>query len=386
MKLSEVNDPALVEEFLTVPLSLYKNDPAFVRPLDSDIEKVFDKSANKYHEKGKCIRWVLKNDSGKPIGRIAAFVNPLTAYTYDQPTGGIGFFECINNKEAAFMLFDAAREWLKKQNMEAMDGPINFGSRERWWGLLADGFHPPCYCCNYNPSWYRNFFEEYGFEVFFKQYTYWRKTQEPLKDAYYKVAQRIFQNSDYSFRTVEKNRLDSYVSDFRHVYNKAWVNHEGVGEMSIEEARKTIYSLSPVIDDRIAWFAYYQSEPIGFFLSIPELNELFVKYAHGKLTFLTKLKLIYNKLSGKCRTMYGLVFGIVPEHQKKGVEVAMIVAASNLLRKSKAYDEVQMNWIGDFNPRMMRIAEQIGAKIYKTHHTYRYLFDRNAEFRRHPEI
>ncbi len=84
--------------------------------------------------------------------------------------------------------------------------------------------------------------------------------------------------------------------------------------------------------------------------------------------------------------MYGLVFGIIPEHQKKGVEIAMIVSAANSLLKNKAYDDIQMNWIGDFNPRMMHVAEQIGARVYKTHHTYRYLFDRTLEFKRHPEI
>lgn len=386
MKLFEVTDSKLAEEFLRVPLLLYKDDPNFIQPLNNDIENVFHRETNKYYEEGKCIRWILKNHSGTAIGRIAAFVNPTTAYQYEQPTGGIGFFECVNDKRAAFVLFDAACQWLKQHKMEAMDGPVNLGSRERWWGLLVDGFYPPCYCCNYNPSWYRQLFEEYGFQVFFKQYTYLRNVRDPLKKAYYKVADRVFSNQDYSFRNVEKKRLSAYVTDFRSVYNKAWVNHEGVGEMSPAEANNIIRSLSPVIDERIAWFAYYKDEPIGFFLCIPELNELFVKYAHGKLTLATKLRLVYNKITSQCRTMYGLIFGIVPEHQKKGIEIAMIVWAANSLLKNNAYDEVQMNWIGDFNPRMMHIADQIGGKIYKTHHTYRFLFDRTAEFKRHPEI
>lgn len=386
MRLTEVDSQRLAREFLEIPGMIYRGDPQYIRPLDDDVASVFNKETNKYFEDDKCIRWILKDKSGNGVGRIAAFINPATAYTFDQPTGGIGFFECINNREAAFMLFDAAREWLQKHDMEAMDGPVNLGSRERWWGLLVDGFHPPCYCCNYNHPWYQKFFEDYGFKVFFKQYTYLRKVKEPLRKVYYDVAERIFRNPDYSFRNVEKRILDKYVQDFRTVYNKAWVNHEGVGEMTFDAAKKLIGSLAPVIDQRIAWFAYYKGEPVGFFLSIPELNELFVRYARGKLNLVSKLRLVVNKWLGKCRTMYGLVFGIIPEQQKKGVEIAMIVAAANALLENKAYDEVQMNWIGDFNPRMMHIAEQIGARVYKTHHTYRYLFDRAAEFKRHPEI
>jgi len=386
MELIVVKDPAHVEEFLQLPLYIYKNDPNYIRPLDNDIESVFHKETNKFYEEENCIRWILRDSTGQTVGRIAAFINRYTAFTFDQPTGNVGFFECINNRDAAFLLFDAARKWLKSRDMQAMDGPVNLGSRERWWGLLVEGFHPPSYCCNYNLPVYQSFFEDYGFRVFFKQHTYLRNVMEKLNKVYYAVADRIFKNPDYEFKTVNVSRLDDFIEDFRTVYNTAWVNHEGIGEMTKEEADKTIRSMKPVIDEHIAWFAYHRGQPVGFFLSVPELNQLFVKYAKGKLTLPVKLRLLYNKLTGRCKTMYGLVFGVIPQHQKKGVEVAMIVSASNALLKSKAYEEVQMNWIGDFNPRMMHIAEQIGAKVYKTHHTYRYLFDREAEFKRHPLI
>ncbi|WP_374165524.1 hypothetical protein [Arcticibacter sp. MXS-1] len=271
MNLIEVNDPRQAAEFLKVPLNLYADDPNYIRPLSSDVENVFSKDTNKFYKDGKAVRWILKNEKGQGIGRIAAFVNEETAYSYTQPTGGIGFFECIDNREAAFILFDAAQKWLKKQGMEAMDGPINLGSREKWWGLLTEGFHPPCYCCNYNPPWYQRFFEDYGFNVFFRQYTYLRRVDDPLQPAYHKIADRIFKNSSYSFRNVESKNLDKYVNDFRAVYNKAWVKHEGVDEMSVESAKKLIKGLGPVIDERIAWFAYFKDEPIGFFFAFRSL-------------------------------------------------------------------------------------------------------------------
>lgn len=386
MELIVVNSDKLIQEFLRLPLHIYKNDENYIRPLDEDVESVFHKSTNKFYEKDQCIRWVLRNSNGETIGRIAAFINRYTAYSFEQPTGNIGFFECITDKAAAFTLFDAAREWLTNKGMKAMDGPVNLGSRERWWGLLVDGFHPPSYCSNYNLPVYQTYFEEYGFQIFFKQYTYIRNAMEKLNKVYYAVAGRIFQNGHYKFTTVNKKQLSKFIDDFRSVYNTAWVNHEGIGEMTREEADKLIRSMLPVIDEKIGWFAYYKNEPIGFFLSIPELNELFVKYCRGKLTLGGKLALLYNKWRGNCKTMYGLIFGVVPEHQKKGVEVAMIVSASESLLKRNVYQTVQMNWIGDFNPRMMHVAEQIGASIYKTHHTYRFLFDRQQEFKRHPLI
>lgn len=385
MYIQQVADKNTAKEFLLFPLSIYKDDENYIRPLDKDIEFVFDENKNKYFRHGECVRWLLKNDDGKTIGRIAAFINRKTAKSFDQPTGGVGFFECINHKEAAFLLFDTAKKWLAERGMEAMDGPINFGDRDKWWGLLVDGFYQPCYCCNYNPPYYQQFFEEYGFEVYFKQYTYYRKLEWKLTPAYQEKAQKILQNPDYTFEHMRLKNLPKYIEDFRTVYNKAWVKHAGVKEMSPAQAKVIMGQLKPILDEKIVWYAYYKGECVGFYVNIPELNQLF-KYVNGKLDLIGKLKLLYHKWRGSNKTMYGIVFGIAPEHQKKGVEAAMIVEAAKIILDEKAvgYTDFQMNWIGDFNPKMMNVAEQIGGQIYKTHHTYRYLFDRSKEFKRHP--
>ena len=104
MKIIIVNDPKTEKEFLNVVNSIYKYDKAFIRPLDQDIEKIFDSNRNPFFKHGKCIRWILKDDNNATIGRIAAFINEKKAFNYEQPTGGMGFFECINNEEAAFLL------------------------------------------------------------------------------------------------------------------------------------------------------------------------------------------------------------------------------------------------------------------------------------------
>jgi len=75
----------------------------------------------------------------------------------------------------------------------------------------------------------------------------------------------------------------------------------------------------------------------------------------------------------------------VPEHQSKWVESAMIISYDKMSNSPKfPYNTIETNWIGDFNPKMMRVCEQLLAEIYKTHHTYRYLFDQEKPFERHP--
>ena len=151
MQLFPVTDAASAKEFLQVPLIIYKDDPNFIRPLDKDVNDVFDPNKNKAFRFGECNRWLLKDENDQLIGRIAAFVNKKYKNKGDeQKTGGIGFFECIDKQEAADMLFDVAKHWLMQRGMEAMDGPINFGERDRWWGLVVEGFKSPIYLMNYN--------------------------------------------------------------------------------------------------------------------------------------------------------------------------------------------------------------------------------------------
>ena len=387
MKIIEVNSRAMIRDFLYVPRIIYNGDPNWIVPLERDIEGVFDKKKNKFFRHGEVIRWVMKDDNGLLVGRVAAFINRKTAKTFKQPTGGMGFFECIDDKETAFALFDKCKEWLKERGMEAMDGPINFGERDRWWGLLVDGFTEPNYCMPYNLLYYKDLFESYGFKLYFNQYTYARKVKEGgLQELVKAKAERIHKNPLYSFKHIEIKHLQKYAEDFREVYNKAWVKHSGVKGLSRVHAMSIMQKLKPILDENIAWFAYYEEEPIAFFINFPELNQIF-KYVNGKLDLIGKIKYLYHKKMKKCNKMFGFAFGVVPKYQGKGIESAIVIALTTYVwEKNAPYVDFEMNWIGDFNPKMMRVAENVGGKIYKTHVTYRKLFDENAPFERAPFI
>ena len=147
------------------------------------------------------MRWVVRNEKNEIVGRIAAFYNKEQAAIEEQPTGGCGFFEAIDNQEVANMLFDAAKEWLIGQGMEAMDGPINFGARDDWWGVLVKGFESqPLYKNPYNFPYYQQLFENYGCQVYFNQHTYSRKLEVgQLSPAVYSQVKRLSENPAYRF-------------------------------------------------------------------------------------------------------------------------------------------------------------------------------------------
>ncbi len=386
MKLIAVSNAQHERQFIALPVALYKNEPNWIRPLDKDINAVFDKEKNKTFKHGEIARWLLEDDKGQIIGRIAAFVNQKTAEKDNkQPTGGCGFFECINDQAAANLLFDQARDWLKERGMEAMDGPINFGDRDRWWGCLVDGYEiEPNYQCNYNFPYYHELFEGYGFEVYFKQFTFIRNTFDPFHPRIMQKADILNKDPDYHFEHLRLKNLPKYTEDFRLVYNKAWANHDGVPEMSEEQSKAIMKSMKPIIDEKIIWFAYYKGDPVAFYINLPEVNQIF-KHVNGKLDWIGKLKFVWHKWRKTNKKMLGLVFGVAPEHQGKGLDGALVMATAQMVQKDyKRYPKLEMNWIGDFNRKMILVVKQVGGEIGKTHHTYRYLFDRSVEFERMP--
>lgn len=384
MQLVEVVTDAHRKEFLEMAVRLYKDEKNWIRPLDNDIEGIFDPEKNKlFKSGGKAVRWLLLDDDGDAIGRNAAFVNPK--WKEKQPTGGMGFFECVNDKEAAFMLMDAAKEWLQAEGMEAMDGPVNFGERDKWWGLLVDGFSPANYNMPWNFPYYQTFFEDYGFQLYFKQYTYMRSVRGVGFDPkMIERAKAILADPEYEFRYLEGKELwGKFPEYFMKVYNKAWAKHMGKS-VTEREAKLMLSKMKPIIDPYLVYFGFHKGEPISFFINIPEINQIF-RHVNGKLDLIGKVKFLWNKTFNPPDKMLGLVFGVVPDFQAKGVESAMILAYRQLIDdRNLKYKTIEMNWIGDFNPKMMRVCEQLLATIHKTHHTYRYLFDREKPFERHP--
>lgn len=382
-EMKEVRSKAEAIQFLEMPLTIYKNDPQYIRPLDKDIEEIFDKDKNKLFKQGSCKRWLLLNETGTIIGRIAAFVNKK--YKMEQPTGGVGFFECIDNQDAANFMFNFCRDWLAEQGMEAMDGPINFGERDRWWGLVVEGYYEPLYCMNYNPPYYKALMENYGFQVYFNQECYGMKIVYEFQDKFYKRHEELLKNKDLQARRVLKKNLVQAAKDFTYIYNKAWASHGGGKTLDERQAIKMFQSMKPVMDERLNWMVYHKDEPVAAWINLPDLNQFF-KHLNGKFGLLQKLKFLYLQRFGKCERALGLVFGVIPQWQAKGLDAYMILEGSKIICFETPYKDYEMQWIGDFNPKMINVAQSLGAHVTRRLSTYRYLFDRNAEFKRHPML
>jgi ribosomal protein S18 acetylase RimI-like enzyme len=386
MRIVEVTGKKEKSEFSAFPKHLYREDPCWVCPLDSGLEGIFDPSLNHAFEHGRAIRWILKDHDDVTIGRVAAFIDDHRSGANRQPTGGMGFFEVIEDRDAAFMLFDTARDWLASQGIEAMDGPINFGENDNNWGLLVDGFVRPGFGMPYNKKYYRDYFEEYGFRVYFEQYSYHREIRDEsgnfttFPERMMKIAGWLSKRPGYSFRHFEIRNRRKYMNDIVEIYNAAWsLFKEDFTPLNPVFLEESFMKARPIIDEDLIWFAYFNDKPIAFFVLFPDLNQILVRL-NGKMDLLNMIKFGWYKMNHRMTRLRAVVGGVHPSYQNSGVESAIFLQLYNEFRRKPWFKELELSWVGDFNPRMMAIYEALGARKAKTHHTYRYMINKKLPF------
>ena len=386
MQLHIINNPVTTKQFHRVPHLIYKGDKNWAAPLDMMVEDVFNPKKNPSFKNGEAQRWLLTGSDGELLGRIAAFVNYDKAKSFEQPTGGCGFFECVDHQSAANMLFDAARNWLKERGMEAMDGPVNFGENYINWGLLVDGFMPQGFGMPYNPPYYQSLFENYGFKVYFEQYSYHLDTTLPeLPERFWKVAEWVAKKPQFRFEHFSWDKTEKFIDDFARVYDGAWQYHEHYRPLDKDDLRDFLKSAKPVLEEEFIWFAYHEDEPIALFVMMPDLNQILIRL-NGKLNLWNMLKFMWLKRRKTMTRTRSLIIGIVPKFQRSGVESAIFWHLRPVMYRKNWYKEMELSWAGDFNPKIVALYKSVGGKHTKTHYTMRYLFDRTKPFSRAPII
>jgi len=382
MKIYSVNSRKSEKEFLKVPKVLYKNDPIWVCPLDNSIEEKFNPSKNILLKNGEATRWVLKNEKGELIGRIAAFFNREKAFSDKVSSGGAGYFECINNIDASRLLFDTAAQWLKEKGLKAMDAPINFGENDSNWGLLTEGFTHPGFGMPYNFPYYQQLFENYGFKLYFKQFSYHLDLNKEFPERFWKIAEWVSKKPDFHFRHFEWKNYDKYIHDLIEIYDTAWAQFkEDYTPIRYEDMYATMKQTKPFLDPEMIWFAYHKDTPISFFIMLPDINQI-LKHLNGKLNLWNIIRFKYYLTTGSIDRIRALVAGVVPKYQNSGIESGIFWHMNEKMVFKPWYNEIELSWVGDYNPKMISLYEAVGAEKAKTHHTYRYMLDENVEFTR----
>jgi GNAT superfamily N-acetyltransferase len=371
VEIIEVKTAKEKKVFIDFEWEINKNTPNWVSPLKMERTKILNIKKNPFFQHSEIQLFLAKKD-GKISGRIAAITNENYTKFQKDDAGFWGFFDCIDDQETANALFDAAANWLKNKNRDKMIGPMNPSLNDEA-GLLIDGFDtPPYIMMTHNPEYYSKLVDGYGNkkakDVFALHVTV-EDANTHISEKMRRVADKTMKRYKIKLREIDLKNFKKDVNTIMEIYNDAWSDNWGFVPFTDAEIDILAADLKQITDPRMVLFAEISGEPIGFIVTIPNINEVLVNIPNGKLFPSGVFKLLTG--IKKIKTLRVIILGIKKGHQRSGLG-ANLYLKSILLAKELGYEASEMSWILEDNYTMIRPLEDFGAKKYKKYRIYTY--------------
>jgi hypothetical protein len=373
LRVEPVRTPRQLKQFVDFPYHLYRNDPYWVPPLRMDRKAMFDREKFPFYEHAD-VELFLALRGDEPVGTITAHINHIHNQFHNEKTGFFGFFECIEDYEVAEALLNAAADWVRARGMDVLRGPMNFSTNEEC-GLLVDGFDSsPVALMTYNPPYYVQFMERAGFVKAQDLYAYWLDTDEVVsKDGVVRneklarVVEKVRARSRIVVRKINLKDFDNEVERIKKVYNSAWEKNWGFVPMTDAEFDHLAENLRSVIDPNLVLIAEIDGEPVGFSLTLPDINQA-LKGTGGRL-IPALVRLLWYKMFKKFTICRVFAMGVVEQHRMKGIS-ALFYYDTAINAAPRGYAHAEMSWILESNLMMNRDIQFMGGRVYKTYRIY----------------
>jgi len=363
IEIKEVKSKKDKKDFIMFPFKLYKNDPLWVPPLISEMKRIIEGPGSLLFQSGPHT-FFNAYKYGEIVGRIAVGIDEKMNKWRNKKEGYVTLFECVNDKEVAFSLLNKAEEWLKENNMEDMVGPVSPTNGDDYRGMLVENFEdPPVIYTTYNPPYYVDFFESYGFkrEHTFVAYKY-DLNNLPL-DEEIKVIEYAKKKYNFYTRPADYSRVPEEAKTLQKILEKSLtpLEYDYLIPPTEEEMLNLAKDLVKFIPSEFVQLAFSNENPVGFAVAMPDYNQI-LKKLNGRLFPFGWLKfLMYKNKINRARVF--LLF-VIPEYQSKGVPAALFIELLRYARK-KGYVFAEGSTINANNTKMCREAEGVGGILYK---------------------
>lgn len=358
--------------FIKFPWIIYRNDKNWVPPLIFDVKNNLDIEKNPFFKHAK-IKLFLAYKNDKIAGRISSIINHNHNNKFKDRTGFWGHFECINDQEIADTLFKSAAKHLSSEGMDLMRGPINLSTNDEV-GLLVNSFDkPPVIMMTYNPEYYVSLIENFGFKKVKDIFAYLMteelvKTNKASMAKLERISNLVLKRENLVVRKLRMSEIENELMKVKEIYNKAWVDNWGFVPMTEDEFKYIVKIFKPIVDPDLVYFAEHNGKPVGFSLSIPDMNQV-IKKLNGRLFPFGIFKFLANRK--KINRIRIIIMGVINEFQRKGID-AVFIRDTITEGMKKKYNEAEISWVLEDNIPMVQTAINLGAKQYKTYRIYDY--------------
>jgi GNAT superfamily N-acetyltransferase len=363
------------DAFIKFPWRIYKNDPAWVPPLLIERKGFLDRKKHPFYRHGDAALFLARRD-GEIVGRIMASDDPNYNSLHESNVGCFGLFECIDDREVAAALFQAAGNWLRARGRTEVMGPIDYSTNYTC-GLLIRGFeHPPTVLTSHNPPYYAALIEACGFQKVKDFYAWWFSESAKPAERLQRLAEAMKKRSRVQIRPVNLKHWYAETERVREIYNQAWEKNWGFVPFTESEFKFMADELKPIVVADGAQIAEIDNQPVGFILGVPDINVALRRIKNGRLTRfglpIGLLKLLY--LKNRIRTGRLIALGVLPQYRRAGIAELLVLRMIEEATFKRAFTG-ELSMTLEDNTMINRFIEAVGATNYKTYRIYERTLD-----------
>ncbi|MGZ3657703.1 MAG: N-acetyltransferase [Bdellovibrionota bacterium] len=359
------------KKFIELAWKINKNDPHWVPPLRISVEDNLDSKKNPFYKHARIRCWNAYRD-GQHVGRIAAIVDDRHNEFHNEKTGFWGFFEAINDAAVAKELFAVVEKWLKEQGMKIARGPAN-PSLNHECGLVVNAFdRDPYIMMTHNPEFYVGLVEKNGYKKV-KDLLAFDMTPADFDPRVGRIADKVRKRGKLEIRPINMKNFQAEVQTIREIYNAAWEKNWGFVPMDELEFKHMAKQLKDALWPEFCQLGFIDGKPVGFALSLPDLNQVLKGIPSGKLLPFGIFKLLsgMKPKAKKIRRVRVITLGVVPEHRSSGMASVFYYEAFKAAQKLELNEPSEMSWILEDNRDMIASIEAFsGRPAYKTFRLY----------------
>ena len=356
-----------LKDFINLPWRIYAGYPNWVPPLKKEVRRMLDPHKHPFWEFSERILFLARRGS-ETVGRIAGIIDRHNNEVHNEKMGIWGFFECADDQEAAAALFSSVETWVRQKGMTFMRGPLSPSTNYET-GLLIEGFDlPPVLMMAYTPPYYPRLVEACGYSKEKDLLAFLIDDAYQLPEWMDRLAERISQKKGIHIRRFLPKEEDAEFALIREIYNASWAGNWGFVPLSENEMRDIQKSVMPFADPDLAFFIYYEDEPVAVCVIFPDINPL-LKRLNGRIGLLGLLKyLLYRR---EIKGLRCLMFGIKEKYRQLGIPMLAFHHIYEIGRKQKKYQYLEMGWTLEDNESINSLVEEAGGKRYKKYRIFR---------------
>jgi len=366
-----VSTTAEKKRFIRVTKSLYQDDANWIQPLDIERLEALDPKKNPFFDHAKVQLFIAQRD-GVDVGRISATYDHDAQEKWGPDLGYFGHFEA-DSLDVARALMDTALDWLKTHGVKTVQGPWSLSPKEEC-GLLVDGFDtPPTFLMPHGKPVYADWLAELGFAKAHDLYAYQLDLNFGFPEKTMRFVDAAKRNSKLTIRPLDKKNYARDVALIVDIVEEAWADNWGFTAFTKAEGDHMASQMKPVLNHENTFFTEYESKPIGFMITIPDINDD-IKDFDGKLFPFNIFRLLKRRiLSKKLNRVRVPLMGVRKEFQKSRIGACAaywMIAHSRQFAQANGATWGELGWILDENEGMNAILHQIDSEIYKTYRIF----------------